>query len=117
MTWQPIETAPRDVRVLTLRAGRQYAVSVARLSTMYGGWLDDFDAWAMPVPTHWQPLPSADPLAPSDAEVKRMLMDVLLGIGMIFHCTIEEMQEDPSIIITRIEQSLGPNGPRRRSDA
>jgi hypothetical protein len=43
-----------------------------------------------------------------------MLMDVLLGIGAMFGLSIAETAEDPSLIVLRIEQSIGPNGPRTR---
>ena len=61
MTWQPIETAPRDgTRVLMIRAGEQAAwVGSWNLYGTDNGWWDDareLDLKERP-PTYWQPLP------------------------------------------------------------
>lgn len=53
MTWQPIETAPKDgTDVLALHEGRTYQAR----------WQDDAfwfsaSAWKSLAPTHWMPLP------------------------------------------------------------
>ena len=51
MTWQPIETAPRDgTRVLVYE--RDAALGAISLN-----WVDQ-DGWWLGHPTHWMPLPT-----------------------------------------------------------
>ena len=57
--WQPIETAPKDCRILIGREGHPWVYSgfwsdrSRHWSTGYGA-MDYFDS-----PTHWMPLPAA----------------------------------------------------------
>jgi hypothetical protein len=63
--WRPIETAPKDTRVLvyaTLRGSSLGGhdcgkwVVIAAWETEYGCWVDG--SQCTPEPTHWMPLPS-----------------------------------------------------------
>ena len=69
MTWQPIETAPRDgTHILVLMEG---AVIEAWWETGFEEWLGNWDCVTLPShgcgccyssnaePTHWMPLPAA----------------------------------------------------------
>lgn len=59
MSWQPIDTAPRDGSILGFSPEHGPLVYVARLYAQTGViWEAQFDddSWAGQ-PTHWQPLP------------------------------------------------------------
>ena len=60
-TWQPIESAPRDARLVLLRVahGSEWAgVHAAHWSASKHAWMYAPD-YAVPRPTHWMPLPPA----------------------------------------------------------
>lgn len=54
--WQPIETAPREERIL-LWDGKWVSTG-AFIEYESIGWLMDCYDTERPTPTHWQPLPS-----------------------------------------------------------
>ena len=57
MTWQPIETAPKDGREVLVAVDKSYTggVLVALWCAHDEAWKDwDLDTWE---PTHWMPLP------------------------------------------------------------
>jgi hypothetical protein len=62
MSWQPIETAPKDGTEVLVTEGTTFAVASYDL---YGGWRDMGDmGWGgmcYTQPTHWMPLPSPPP--------------------------------------------------------
>jgi hypothetical protein len=68
MEWQPIETAPRD-RPILIRKLHQIGIAIYN-STIFGGWQlcssvsffeeetqSNMVSEALPLPTHWMPLP------------------------------------------------------------
>jgi hypothetical protein len=60
MTWQPIESAPRDgTRILTVRSGSY--VSIMRSDYHGRYWITERDdpPSSGSQPTHWMPLPEA----------------------------------------------------------
>jgi hypothetical protein len=55
--WQPIETAPKDGRLIMVAHNESYqnGVAIVRWSENYGAWVDyDNDFWK---PDFWMPLP------------------------------------------------------------
>jgi hypothetical protein len=76
MTWQPIETAPKDGTVIILWRGNPWnEVAMARWFEPWATWLraddpdpicetDEMYGMGSAIPTHWQPLPEppCDPL-------------------------------------------------------
>ena len=60
MTWQPIETAPREVDVLVYVPNVQFPETIAMYCTPRAGhplWLDRESERLLGQPTHWMPLP------------------------------------------------------------
>lgn len=76
MTWHPIETAPKDGRLILLYPSRCWCDDV-NSDCEVGYWDHDFETWAAATstraedyhgPTHWMPLP--DPPAPPQAPTR-----------------------------------------------
>ena len=69
--WQPIETAPKDGRLVLIRtaAGDEWAGTfTAHWSRHSNGWFYS-DHRTHPRPTHWMPLPPAPSRQKEDAHV------------------------------------------------
>ena len=67
MTWQPIETAPKDITLILTNGVNVSAGSYSYVAESFDqdgalageggeGWMD-WDGGMLPDPTHWQPLP------------------------------------------------------------
>lgn len=59
MTWQPIETAPKDGTLILAAWDKSQAVSIVSYAKEPTGgffWLTDDDCFVS-TPTHWMPLP------------------------------------------------------------
>jgi hypothetical protein len=68
MTWQPIETAPKDgTSIIAAQAGTAADCGVIAWDTDFGRWMDLMDDYDEPnwLPTHWMPLPPPPAMAPT----------------------------------------------------
>lgn len=87
MTWQPIETAPRDGTVIDLWFAGQWN---QRMTDAY--WSDNIGAWVIeargcsfldsPTITHWKPLPMSPDKEEKIAFLNRIIDDSQEGMPM-----------------------------------
>ena len=64
MTWQPIDTAPKDGTWVLLWTGNECRIAMwdeweDPECPVTQGWFDDGDGMYIENPTHWMPLPEA----------------------------------------------------------